>query len=181
MHFKLNYTLNMQTLTHQPIDAEQFKLRYRFQQFSDIPIQDLINRFKQHKDKFYPKYLISVIEDNIWIKIGADDRRLYSPHLHIEISETNEGQTLLRCLYGPNPAMWTLFMFLHFVVAGIFVIFGVMAYTRWQLNESIMPSVIVMCLMTVIWFFLYFFARMNRKAGLPQAEDIQKVFEEIVK
>jgi hypothetical protein len=35
--------------------------------------------------------------------------------------------------------------------------------------------------MTAIWFFLYFFARMNRKAGLPQALDIQKVFEEIVK
>jgi|LakMenEpi03Aug12_release.lakeMendotaPanAssembly.Ray.scaffolds.fasta_scaffold00485_47 hypothetical protein len=170
----------METFTHQTIDAEQIKLRYRFQQQTDLPVEEVINRFKTAKEKLFPKYLISVIEDNIWVKIGAEDRQLYSPHLHLEVSETAEQKTWIRALYGPNPAMWTFFMFLHFMVAGIFTIFAVIAYTRWQLDESMTSAIIIMCLMTAVWFFLYFFARMNRKAGLPQAEEIQKVFEEIM-
>lgn len=170
----------METFTHQIIDAEQINLRYRFQRQTDLSAEEVINRFKIAKEKLFPKYLISVIEDNIWVKIGAEERQLYSPHLHLEVSETTDKKTVIRALYGPNPAMWTLFMFLHFMVAGIFTIFAVIAYTNWQLDESMTSSIIIMCLMAAVWFFLYFFARMNRKAGLPQAEDIQKVFEEIM-
>lgn len=171
----------MEILTNQMIDSDQIQLRYRFQHQTDLTVEEVIERFKLNKEKLYPKYLISVIEDNIWVKIGADDRQLYSPHLHLEVSETSDKKTLIRALYGPNPAMWTLFMFLHFVVAGVFIIFSVIAYTRWQLEESMTSSVIVMILMAMVWFLLYFFARMNRKAGLHQAEDIQKVFENIVR
>lgn len=170
----------METILQPKISYDQIKLRYRFQQETELKVEEVIERFKTNKEKLYPKYLISVIEDNIWVKIGAEDRQLYSPHLHLEVTENFDKKTIIRALYGPNPAMWTLFMFLHFVVAGVFIIFGVIAYTRWQLEESMTSSVIVMILMSVIWLFLYFFARMNRKAGLPQAEEIQKVFESIV-
>lgn len=170
----------MENQLKQNISESQLELRYRFEQSTNETAEEVINRFKLNKDKYHPDYIISIIENNVWIKIGAKNRQVYSPHLHLEVNDINVNKATIRCLFGPNPALWTMFMFLHFVVAGVFIIFSVIAYTRWKLAESMTSSIIIMILMTIVWFFLYFFARMNRKAGLPQAHDIQKVYEEIL-
>ena len=42
------------------------------------------------------------------------------------------------------------------MIAGLFIAFGIWAYTNWALNQSFALQVSLMVLMVVIWIALYF-------------------------
>jgi hypothetical protein len=52
-------------------------------------------------------------------------------------------------------------MFLHFVVAGIFIIFSIITFSKWSLNQPFGFDLLVMFAMVNTWFLLYFIARLN--------------------
>ncbi len=63
--------------------------------------------------------------DLIILNIAGDDVHYWSPQLNlrIEADDENEEQTKVSGLIGPRPAVWTLFMFIYFVVGtlGLFI------------------------------------------------------------
>src|SRR5690606_9950642 len=132
------------------------------------------------KEKVKPRFIINRLDEHLWIYIGKENKKFYSPHLHLEFEAFENGKTKVKGLFGPDPALWTLFMFLHFVVAGIFIIFGVFAYSNWSLGQPFGIHLAIMLLMIIAWFSLYFTARSNRKKGMPQAREIEKVMNEIL-
>jgi len=91
-----------------------------------------------------------------------------SPQLHLEINEVDENTSTLHGLFGPNPTVWTLFMFFHFLVAVLFIGFGAWAYGNWSLEISYGIQIGVMLLMIVIWFVLYFAGRLGKKKGMDE-------------
>ena len=88
--------------------------------------------------------------------------------------------THIRGLFGPSQTMWTFFMFLHFVVAGVFIIFGMMAFSNFSLNEPYIKNIIVMILMIFIWFLLYVIARQMREKSHEQMDELEKLYFEII-
>jgi asparagine N-glycosylation enzyme membrane subunit Stt3 len=96
----------------------------------------------------------------------------------LEPKENNE--THIRGLFGPEPTLWTLFMFLHFMVAGIFVIFGGIAYSDYVLKNSTTIDFAVMLLMVIVWFLLYFIAKQIRFKGNGQMNELEGKFLEIL-
>ncbi len=73
-------------------------------------------------------------------------------------------------MYGPNPTVWTLFMFLHFFVAVVFIGFGAWAYSNLSLGNSYTVQVGVMILMAILWFVLYFAGRMGKHKGKDEMQ-----------
>lgn len=159
---------------------DQLPLRYRFYKVVSKSIEAILESCNQLKDKVEPDYKIKIAGEHIWLHIGLLHREKHSPHLHLELEKMEDGNTSIRGLYGPDPVLWTLFMFLHFVVAGIFIIFSMIAFSKWSLNQSFGFDVLVMFAMINIWFLLYFIARLNRKKGLKQAKELEKLFEQII-
>lgn len=159
---------------------KQIPLRPRFEKVVPLSTDTILERCEQFQERLEPDYKVKVSEMHIWIHIGMLNREKYSPHLHLELDPMEDGNTHIRGLYGPDPVLWTLFMFLHFVVAGIFIIFGAIAYSKWTLNQSITFDVMVMITMTIVWFLLYFIARYNRSRGIPQARELEKIMEDIL-
>jgi hypothetical protein len=107
-------------------------------------------------------------------------RKYYSPHLHIELLENEDKTTHVKGLFGPDQTVWTFFMFLHFVIAGIFLIFAMIAYSNWALKKPIGFDFGIMALMVVFWFALYFQARINRKKCMPQMEELEKLMHKVL-
>ncbi|WP_370479980.1 GTP-binding protein [Tamlana flava] len=101
-------------------------------------------------------FIVSRIDDHVFIKFPTAKQHFWSPQLHLEINEVSKESCMLHGLFGPNPTVWTLFMFLHFVVALVFVAFGIWAYSNWSLKQSYAVQLSVMFLMVVIWIALYF-------------------------
>ena len=162
---------------------EPIKLRPRFRYYTDLDKTVLLDRIEKIKSKYKSRFKIKLSGDHIWIHHPSTEEKIYTPHLHLELVENDYDQPdklLIKGLYTPNSAYWTLFMFLHFILAGLFIVFAIMAYTKSVINESFSLYVYLMTAIALIWAGLYFFARYNRKRGLKQAYDLEKVFKKWV-
>jgi hypothetical protein len=65
-----------------------------------------------------------------------------------------------------------MFMFLHFLVAGLFIGFGIWAYVNWSLETDYAIQLFVTLLMIVIWFALYFGGRLGKKTGMDEMHQL---------
>ncbi len=92
-------------------------------------------------------------------------QRFWSPQLHLEIYDTAEGQSQIKGLFGSNPSIWTLFMFLHFIVAILFISASTWMYVNVSLDKPYILPTVCMSFLLITWFILYFAGRMGRVAG----------------
>ncbi|MCL9769106.1 hypothetical protein NAT47_01610 [Flavobacterium sp. HXWNR69] len=154
-------------------------LRPRFEVESKNSVEKILERAKTLKSELKSDYQIKIIDEHLYFYFSKEKRKYYSPFLHLEL-EANEGKTIVKGLFGPEQLLWTLFMFLHFVVAGLFLVFSMMAYTHWSLNQSIVLDVVVISLMVVCWIILYFTARINREKGVPQMHELEDLMYKVL-
>ena len=160
--------------------SHQIRLRLRFYKDVVSNINSVRKQFELYKEKGMEDFSVKVNENHIWIHIVGSKKQYYSPHLHLELEDKEGDGTHIRGLFGPDPTLWTLFMFLHFIVAGIFLIFGMIAYSNYTMSQPFFMDGIVMCLMVVVWFLLYFIAKQIREKGNGQMDALEHLFEEIV-
>lgn len=155
------------------------RLRLRF--YKDVPekIDDLRKRFENFAATPSDDYKISVCDDHIWMNIKGPKKQYWSPHLHLELEE-KDNFTHIRGLFGPDQTLWTFFMFLHFLVAGVFIIFGMILYSDVTLKQPIAMDLIVMSLMVIVWFLLYYIARQIRSNGFGQMDELEVLFLKIL-
>ena len=141
-------------------------LRPRFKLNSNKTKAELLKQFLQvdfHQTGIHS----SVIDTHVFLKITKKHRHFWSPQLHLEVVENEKG-CRLHGLFGPNPKLWTFFMFLHFLVAGIFIGAGVWAYVNWSLEQSIVVPGFLILLMLLVWVLLYFLGRFGKDKGHEQ-------------
>ncbi|WP_040280804.1 hypothetical protein [Psychroserpens damuponensis] len=118
------------------------------------------------------EFIVSCIDEHVFIKIPKVKQHFWSPQLHLEINDnTSQGSTIYG-LFGPNPTVWTLFMFFHFIVAGLFIGFAIWAYVNWNLGHDYAIQLFITLFTVVIWFALYFGGRMGKKTGMAQMHDL---------
>ncbi len=144
-------------------------LRPRFQM--DIPYlkETLLETFE--KSARIP-FIVKRLDDHVFIKFNVDHIHFWSPQLHLEINDTEDGQSRIYGLFGPNPTLWTFFMFLHFGVATLFIILGIWAYSSASLNKPFGIQLGLMLFMVLLWFVLYAFGRAGRHKGKPQMHEL---------
>ena len=69
----------------------------------------------------------------------------------MEIVEADENKSILKGLFGPKPQVWTLFMFIHFVVGIAFLLFAVMLYVKLSLGEAFVLPLIMVIFLPLFW------------------------------
>jgi hypothetical protein len=155
-------------------------LRPRFRRdlnMSRAIFMQTVKKHQQHKN-----YVISHVDDHVFIRIPKSRSHFWSPELHLEIQEDNSKQNgfLLKGLYGPKSTVWTMFMFFHFVVAGLFIASSIWLYTRFALKDALRAPIIIMILMVLIWVILYIAGRIGRKTGSDQMKELDLFLNTIV-
>ena len=130
--------------------ANDIVLRPRFKMELNVNNETILKTFELEK-KAQSDFIVSRIDDHVFIKFPKEKQHFWSPQLHLEINEIDKDSSLLHGLFGPNPTVWTLFMFLHFMVAGLFIAFGIWAYTNWSLKTTYAIQLSFMLLMVIIW------------------------------
>lgn len=168
----------MNSLKSIAVDAP-IELRVRFTRFSAKSAEDLVTQINLWKsDKNFP-YPIKQTDEHIWIEIPKQHKKMHSPHLHLELFPKKEG-TEVAGLFGPDPSLWTMFMFLHFFLALVFIILGIWGYSSWSLGKEYLPQLLVMGVIGLIWAGLYFFARYNRNKGKAQAKELEEIMNQLL-
>jgi hypothetical protein len=112
--------------------------------------------------------VVSRIDTPVFIRIPKSKQHFWSPQLHIEVDAVDEQHCEFRGLFGPSPTVWTFFMFLHFLVACLFIGFGIWTYTNVTLKTSYGIQLGLMFFMMLIWFALYVAGIMRKAAGKPE-------------
>ncbi len=140
-------------------------LRPRFQHSVKGPSRPVLQLFQRTDD---PTYIVKVSDHHVFIRFHKDETHFWSPQLQIEIVDQEDGNSTIYGLFGPNPTLWTFFMFVHFGVASLFIIFGVWAYSNHALGKEIGLQIGLMALMVVAWVVLYVLGRVGKRKGRPQ-------------
>ncbi|WP_127844622.1 hypothetical protein [Psychroflexus aestuariivivens] len=157
---------------------EQFTLKPRFKiEFTDLNIYDRLSAYQQNKNLDSVK--IKCLDEHIWLSIPQSDRRYYSPRLHVEIEQKKKGG-ILHCTFGPDPGLWTMFMFVHFFLGLGFIGLLVWFYTNLTLDYSNFLVYILMSFVALLWIGLYVFARQNRQKAAPQSQQLLKALAKII-
>ncbi|SDW81743.1 hypothetical protein [Flavobacterium degerlachei] len=158
----------------------EITLRLRF----NLEIQEnsasLLSKFEKYSNIKSENFTIKTSDNHIWLDIVPSKRKYWTPHLHLELEPKSDSETHIRGLFGPDPTLWTFFMFLHFIIAALFFVFGAMAYSDYILKNSLTLDVSIMVLMTVFWFSLYYLAMTIRKKGSQQMKELDTYFNTII-
>jgi len=138
----------------------------------DTSSNELLQKFKDNFKNPECKYCSKIVDGHIFIDVPTEDDHFWSPQLHIEIEEDGNNKATVKGLFGPKPQVWTLFMFIHFAVAISFLIFAVMAYSRWSLKENIVFPIIMLIALPSFWLVLYFLGKIGKETGHTQMEEL---------
>ena len=84
--------------------------------------------------------------------------------MHLEIIENEKGSKL-KGLFGPKPQVWTLFMFVHFILGTSFLGCCIWAYSNASLGKEYIVPIIFMIVLPIVWFILNFIGRLGRDTG----------------
>jgi len=126
--------------------------------------EEVLSVFHQAKNT-QSNFILSRVDDHVFIRFPKHKQHFWSPQLHLEINGVDSKSCILRGLFGPNPTIWLLFMFVHFFVAGMFIAFGIWSYTNCRLGNPYGIQIGLVILMIFVWLGLYIAGRMGRFKG----------------
>jgi hypothetical protein len=159
--------------------GEEIVLRPRFK--IEIPASSKMVLYRLEKSKDTQKdFIVSRIDQHVFIKIPKHKQHFWSPQLHVEVNEIDEHTCLLHGLFGPSPTVWTFFMFLHFLVACLFIGFGIWAYSNATLGNSYAIQVALLFFMALVWFSLYFGGRWGKSTGKSEMIELNDFLMEMI-
>lgn len=159
------------------------RLRLRFYKDIDENIELVRQKFVDYSKVISPDFLMKIRNNHIQFTIRGEKQRYWSPYLSVELEEkegNEKNATHIRGLFGPAQTMWTFFIFLHFIIAGIFLTFLMFAFSDYALKQSIVNDAIIMISMVVCWILLYVIARQTRVNGYGQMEELEKECQKII-
>ena len=140
----------------------------------------VISSFKNKFEEASCPYKGKVVDGHIVIDIPQGENHFWSPQLHLEIENIDENNSLLKGLFGPKPQVWTLFMFIHFGVAVLFLGFLIRLYVQWTLKTDLTVSLAIIISLPILWFVLYFLGRIGKKTGNHQMQELHDFMESVV-
>ncbi len=139
-------------------------LRPRFKLEIEQNNEKALKTFEETKEN-QKKFVVSRVDNHVFIRIPKNKQHFWSPQLHLEIEEIDDNKSELKGLFGPKPSVWTMFMFFHFSVIVLFVVVGAWAYSNWSLQLDYGLQLMIMAGLVGIWIFLYFAGRMGKEKG----------------
>ena len=152
--------------------SNEVALRPRFKFKINHNNEHILKLFDVKKNE-QSEFIVTRVDDHVFIKIPKAKQHFWSPQLHLEIAKNEiEDNSIIYGLFGPNPTIWTMFMFFHFIVAGLFIGFSVWAYTNWSLGEDYAIQLFITLFTILVWFALYFGCRIGKNTGMDQMHEL---------
>lgn len=162
------------------MDVNQIFLRPRFSIDIKKSKEEIVKIFEKQKVSQPKQFVIKILDEHIFLDILNKDNHFWSPHLHLELVDLETNSTKIKGLFGPKPQVWTFFMFLHFVVATLFIGCGIWAYVGASLEETPIFPIIMLIILPMVWILLYLLGRMGRDFGKSQIKKMQIFLIEIL-
>lgn len=159
--------------------SNEIVLRPRFEEASQQEKEILLTAFENEK-KLQKDVVINVVDEHIFLKIPKKQQTFWSPQLHLELKKTEGQPTKIHGFFGPNPTVWTMFMFLHFALITSFL--GILAwgYSLYSLKQTIAVPIGVGVFLVLMWVALYIGGRIGKKQGKREMHLLYSFYKEVL-
>ncbi len=147
--------------------SNEIVLRPRFKLALKQSNEAVLKSFEATK-KNQIDFLVSRVDNHAYIRIPKQQQHFWSPQLHLEITQQDKNHSSLHGFFGPNPRVWTLFIFLHFAIAILFITLGISIYTNYSLDKPFSLQIASMFFLIICWIGLYMGARIGKATGEKQ-------------
>ena len=157
-----------------------FQIRPRFEVSSDYEVAELETIMRQALKSEDAPCEGKVRYGYVSLFPSEEDIHYWSPHLSVTIEEhpTQKG-SLIRGLYGPAPAVWTMFVFVYAIIALAIVIALVIGFANMSIDEST-AILWAVPLLILLLGSMYLVSSIGQKKGHNQIEDIHHYFESLI-
>lgn len=146
----------------------EFFLRPRFSIDLEVNSKVLLDKFSKEFKAENCECLGKIVDDHIFISVPKKEEHFWSPQLHLEIITDSDKTSKIKGLFGPKPQVWTLFMFIHFVIGTAFIGFAILLYTKISLDEDFVYPLAFVIFLPIIWVVLYLFGSLGKDKGKLQ-------------
>ncbi|MEL7531824.1 MAG: hypothetical protein AAFN10_10975 [Bacteroidota bacterium] len=156
-----------------------FRIRPRFEHQISCSPQELQKRLQHQIVVNNTACLLRIKQDQIYLLIPNEEQHFWSPQLQLQLDKDEQGNQIVRGLYGPNPNVWILFIY-GYAALGILATFSlIIGFSQWSLAQS--PwGLWVFSLLAFLALGLYLIAQTGQKLGAAQTFRLHHCYEEAV-
>ncbi len=144
--------------------TNEFVLRPRFKLECDVACAGLLEKIATAQ-KTEERFGISTVDNHVFIRLPKAEQQFWSPQLHLEIVESSDNRCSLHGFFGPNPTVWTMFIFFHVVVGTLFLADMVWLYSNAQLGYGTAIQMAIGLGLVATWILLYIAGSIGKKKG----------------
>ena len=143
-----------------------YDIRPRFKIETDLSLDELTAKIQAGLDYENAACVGHVYPGYAKFYLPQEERHYWSPQLNLTFENVDD-TTVLRGLYGPRPAVWTMFIFFYSIIAFAAVIILIIGLSYWTLNKP--PTILwLFPVLMVIFGSIYFVAYSGQKLGRDQ-------------
>lgn len=148
------------------IVEEGFHVRPRFEVKSEKNIREIMECVQNALKLEHSACKGTVSNGFLSLRPHDIELHYWSPYLTVNLEEDEQGTTA-RCLFGPSPGVWTMFIFFYAIVGFAIVIISIIGLSNWSLGDS---AKILWLVPFLIMFFLtlYLVSFLGQKRGNHQ-------------
>ena len=168
----------MKAEEHQPEEDHlpPYRIRPRFQVISPDTTDDIEERIRVGLGAEGVPCVGKVYSGYVSLQLPLEEQHYWSPRLTVTLEELEEG-SLVRGLYGPRPAVWTMFVFFYSLIGFALVIVSIIGMANLSLDKS--GAVLWLVPVLIIAFLsLYLVAYFGQQKGHDEMVVLHTFLEE---
>jgi hypothetical protein len=154
------------------------ELRPRFKRSVKLKSAEVMERIRSYDQLPQGVVDVTIVDMHVTFSILTQEQHYWSPQLSLEIVEEEQG-TLIKGLFGPQPKVWTMFMFLYGGLA-LVGLFGLMyGMVQWSLG---MPATALWILLAavILEIVCFLIARTGKQLAHEQMLQLQEQLDRIL-
>ena len=164
--------MSPQTADHLPT----YRVRPRFKLETGLASDQLIEQLQSALDRENAECQGSIHALGGTLSLPPQQQHYWSPQLSLSFEETETG-TILRGLYGPRPAIWSMFVFFYAIIGVAALIAGIVGMSMLSLGKSSALLWVVPVLL-LLFLTLYLVSYSGQKVGRKQMIILHQFLEE---
>jgi len=157
---------------------DRIRNRPRFKMYTHLNPEEYAENLKKYLAENNQEFTGNINKEIATISVRNDNYQYWKPCLSLR-TETEDGQTAIRGVFGPSSAVWTFFMFLYFFWSIAWMTFFTLWFVEKQIGSNDFPwalSASFVCLLLIA--LTYSAARFGQKKAKKEMEQLRRFAKE---
>jgi len=156
-----------------------FRVRPRFQQLVPQDLETVQARIAQHLGREDSPCLVKSFPGFLSLRVLEKDAHFWSPQLHLSLEPAENGQTLVQGIYGPNPNVWSLFLYAYLLTGSVGLFAGLFGFSQWLIGHKPWGLWVLAATMAGA-ASLYLVAQLGQKLGAWQTFQLHQAYQSAI-